>query len=248
MTKTISLKIRRQEKPDGKPYWEEFEVPYRSGMNVITALQDIQKNPVTRHGQKTTPVVWDCNCLEEVCGACSMIINGKVRQACSALIDALTRPLTLEPMTKFPIIRDLVVDRNRMFESLKRISGWIPIDGTHDLGPGPRMNELERRRAYDFARCMTCGCCLEVCPQVNSRSEFIGPAALSQVQLFNSHPTGQMNKEERLKAIIGPGGIQDCGNAQNCVKVCPKDIPLTRAIAELNREVTFYGILGLLKT
>jgi succinate dehydrogenase / fumarate reductase iron-sulfur subunit len=246
-TKTVYLKIKRQRRPDEAPYWEEFEIPYRSNMNVIIALQDIQKNPVTRQGQKTTPVVWDCNCLEEVCGACSMIINGQVRQACSTLIDKLHQPIVLAPMTKFPVIRDLLVDRSRMFESLKKIKGWIPIDGTYDLGPGPRMAESERRKAYDFSRCMTCGCCLEVCPQVNPLSEFMGPAALGQVRLFNTHPTGQMNKAERWEAIMGPDGIANCSNDQNCVKACPKNIPLTEAIAELNRDLTFYGIFGLLK-
>ena len=49
-----------------------------------------------------TPVVWECNCLEEVCGACTMVINGKVRQACTALVDALPQPIVLEPMSKFP--------------------------------------------------------------------------------------------------------------------------------------------------
>jgi succinate dehydrogenase / fumarate reductase iron-sulfur subunit len=247
VAKTVHLKIKRQAKPDTESHWEEFEVSYRPNMNVITALQDIQKNPLTREGRKTTPVVWDCNCLEEVCGACSMIINGRVRQACSALIDTLTQPITLGPMTKFPIIRDLVVDRNRMFESLKKVKSWIPLDGTYDLGPGPRMPESERRKAYDFARCMTCGCCLEACPQVNPNSKFMGPAALGQVRLFNSHPTGAMNKEERLEALMGPDGIVNCSNDQNCVKACPKEIPLTDAIAELQRELTLYGIFGLMK-
>ena len=64
-------------------------------------------------------MVWECNCLEEVCGACTMIINGRVRQACTALIHKLDQPIVLEPMSKFPVVRDLYVDRSRMFESLK---------------------------------------------------------------------------------------------------------------------------------
>ena len=125
---------------------------------------DIQKNPVTASGKKTTPVVWDCNCLEEVCGACTMIINGRVRQSCSTLVKRLDRPVVLEPMTKFPVIRDLLVDRSRMFEALKQVKAWIPIDGTYALGPGPRMSQQDQEAGYTFSRCMTCGCCLEVCP------------------------------------------------------------------------------------
>jgi succinate dehydrogenase / fumarate reductase, iron-sulfur subunit len=134
------------------------------------------------------------------------------------------------------------VDRSQMFENLKKIQGWIPIDGTYDLGPGPRVSQKEQQLAYDFARCMTCGSCMEACPQVSDASSFIGPAALGQVRLFNSHPTGKLNAEERLDAITGNDGIASCGNAQNCVQVCPKEIPLTRAIAELHRDTTVYRI------
>jgi succinate dehydrogenase / fumarate reductase iron-sulfur subunit len=88
---------------------------------------------------------------------------------------------------------------------------------------------------------MTCGCCTDACPQVNDRNEFMGPAILNQVRLFNAHPTGAMHKQARLDEIMGPGGIVECGNAQNCVKVCPKDIPLTQSISELGRETWLHG-------
>ena len=131
----------RQDGPEGKSYTEEFKIPYRPNMNVISALMEIQRNPQTATGKKVAPVCWESNCLEEVCGACSMVINGRARQACTALIDKLEQPIRLEPMRTFPIERDLIVNRNQMFDTLKRIKAWIPIDGTHDLGPGPRMNE-----------------------------------------------------------------------------------------------------------
>lgn len=238
MPETIYLKIKRQDSPQSESYWEEFEIPYKPRMNVISVLMEIQKNPVNAQGEPTTPVVWESSCLEEVCGSCSMVINGRARQACSALVDQLKQPIVLEPFSKFPCIRDLKVDRSRMFEALKRVRAWIPLDGTYDLGPGPRMPDKAQAVAYDLARCMTCGCCLEVCPQVSEHSDFIGAAAVSQVRLFNMHPTGALHKETRLDALFGPGGLADCGNAQNCVKVCPKDIPLTTSIAEVGRELS----------
>ncbi|SDC25099.1 succinate dehydrogenase iron-sulfur subunit [Shouchella lonarensis] len=233
--KTITFLITRQDGPDGNTYEEEFKLPYRPNANVISCLMEIRRNPVNARGEKTTPVAWDMNCLEEVCGACSMVINGKPRQSCTALVDKLTQPIRLEPMKTFPVVRDLIVDRRRMFDSLKKVKAWIPIDGTYDLGPGPRMAEKRRQWAYELSKCMTCGVCLESCPNVNSKSDFIGPAALSQVRLFNAHPTGEMNKEERLKEIMTEGGLADCGNSQNCVQSCPKGIPLTTSIAALNR-------------
>lgn len=236
--KTVKFIITRQDKPDAKPYTETFEIPYRPNMNVISALMEIQRNPVDADGKKTAPVCWESNCLEEVCGACSMVINGKPRQACSALVDQLEQPIRLEPMRTFPVVRDLVIDRERMFHSLKRVKAWIPIDGTYDLGPGPRMAESKRQWAYELSKCMTCGVCLEACPNVNDRNSFIGPAPISQVRLFNAHPTGEMNKEERLEALMEDGGIEGCGNSQNCVRACPKGIPLTTSIAAINGDVT----------
>ncbi len=139
-------------------------------------------------------------------------------------------------MKTFPVVRDLQVDRSRMFDSLKKVKAWIPIDGTYDLGPGPRMPEKRRQWAYELSKCMTCGVCLEACPNVNSKSKFMGPAPMSQVRLFNAHPTGAMNKSDRLEALMDEGGLADCGNSQNCVQSCPKGIPLTTSIAALNRD------------
>ena len=246
MAKSFRVRIRRQEKPNASAEWMTYEIEYEPGMNMTTVLQRIAANPVTVDNQKTAPVAYDACCLEEVCGACTMVINGRVCQACSALIDDLLKEtasaIDVQPMTKFPVIRDLVVDRSRMFESLKRVRAWVPVDGYHDLGSGQRVTPAEQEAVYPLSRCMTCGCCVEACPQFNDASPFIGPAAISQAVLFNDHPTGRVDRDERLALLTGRGGIADCGNSQNCVKVCPKDIPLTDSIAKAGREATLYKI------
>ncbi|MGH2318028.1 succinate dehydrogenase iron-sulfur subunit [Planococcus sp. SE5232] len=236
--KTVLFEIERRNSTEEDSYWEKFELPYVMNMNVISALMEIRRNPVNKEGEKTTPVTWDMNCLEEVCGACSMVINGKARQSCTALVDQLEQPIRLQPMKTFPVVRDLIVDRSTMFDTLKRLKAWIPIDGTHDLGEGPRMPERKRQWAYELSKCMTCGVCLEVCPNVNEKNDFIGAAPISQVRLMNAHPTGAMNKDVRLNLLMGPGGIQNCGMAQNCVESCPKGIPLTTSISAMNRDTT----------
>jgi len=239
MEKVIHFRIRRQDGPDAPPYWEEFKIPYAPQHNVISALLYIREHPINTRGQRVAPVVWESNCMEEVCGACSMLVNGVPRQACAALVDTLTQPITLEPLTKFPVVRDLAVDRQRMFDALGRVKAWVPLDGTQDIHQhAPRISPVEQSLRYVFSRCMTCGCCMEVCPQYHDHSAFVGPAPLGQVFLHNSHPTGGFFKADRLHAIMGVGGIADCGNAQNCVKVCPKDIPLTTAIGALGRAAT----------
>jgi succinate dehydrogenase / fumarate reductase iron-sulfur subunit len=238
--KTLTLKVKRQKDASSAPYWEDYIIPYQPNLNIIAALMEIRKEPKTAAGAVTTAPVWEMNCLENVCGSCTMIINGKVQQACTTLVDKLQQPISIAPMTKFPVVKDLIVDRSKMFSNLLKVRAWIPIDGTYDLGAGPRLSEAERQKNYHFSQCMTCGCCLEVCPQVNDHSNFIGASAIGQVRLFNHHPTGTMNKDERLEAISGDDGVTTCGNAQNCVRACPKEIPLTEAIAEMNRDVTVF--------
>jgi len=245
--KNVIIKIKRQASPTATTRWEEFAIPHRPNMNVISALMDIAADPVTRDGKPTSPITYDSNCLEEVCGSCAMLINGRARMACSALIDHLEQPIRLEPFSKFPVVRDLAVDRQVLFENLKAVKAWVPIDGTYDLGPGPRMTAEQQEAAYPLSRCISCCCCMEVCPQFNEDTGFVGAATISQVRLFNTHPTGAALERERLSALMGDGGIQECGYAQNCVEICPKDIPLTRSISEVGGAVMKQAIGDLFR-
>src|SRR5438552_18863084 len=86
---SFEVRILRQNGPGQPSYWERHTVAYETEMNVISVLQRIAAKATTADGQHVAPVAWDCNCLEEVCGACTMNINGRVRQACSALVDRL---------------------------------------------------------------------------------------------------------------------------------------------------------------
>ena len=234
-------------------------------MNVISVLQRIAAKATTADGKHVAPVAWDCNCLEEVCGACTMVINGRVRQSCSALVDRLLDDhpgeIELAPMTKFPVVRDLVVDRARLFRALTegQRPGFRPTAIT-TRAPARAFRRKPRKQMYPLSECMSCGCCLEACPQylkielerLDGESDeafqkrkneaydrgFIGAHAISQVILFNMNPTGKNNADERLDALMAEGGVQVCGNAQNCVAVCPKRIPLTTSMGRAGRATT----------
>ncbi|MCH8922669.1 MAG: succinate dehydrogenase iron-sulfur subunit [Planctomycetes bacterium] len=263
---SFEVRVLRQDAPGERSRWERHRVTYEKDMNVISALQKIAAQAQTVDGQQVAPVCWDSNCLEEVCGACTMLINGRTRQACTALIDKLMedRPgeIELRPMSKFPVLRDLMVDRSRLFRALTKVKAWVPVDGYLDRGQGPLRSMEEQQQSYPLSECMSCGCCLEACPQYTKISltagegesdedfadrraatydlAFVGAHAISQAVLFNSNPIGNNIAGERLDALTGPGGIQMCGNAQNCVAVCPKEIPLTTSIARAGRATTLH--------
>jgi succinate dehydrogenase / fumarate reductase iron-sulfur subunit len=265
---TFDVRILRQDAPGQASYWERHTIAYEPELNVISVLQRIAAQATTADGKKVAPIAWDCNCLEEVCGACTMVINGRVRQSCSALVDRLLAEnpgeIELQPMSKFPVLRDLCVDRSRMFRALQKVKAWVDVDGYYFTGRGPLQSRTQQEEAYPLSECMSCGCCLEACPQylkveveryenesdaayqARQKEEydrnFLGAAAISQAVLFNSHPTGATEAPQRLDALMAPGGLQVCGNAQNCVAVCPKKIPLTTSIAKAGRAVTVHAI------
>lgn len=264
----FSVRVLRQDRPGLPSYWQTFSLERSPGLNVTSVLQHIAAHPHTTSGQAVAPVAYDANCLEEVCGACTMLINGRVRQACSALVDRLLEQhpdhIELRPMSKFPVIRDLMVDRRRLFRALQKLQCWIPVDGYYDAGPGPRQSQEEQQKAYPLSKCMSCGCCLEACPQytrvkrnpepdeTNKQARqredaefdaaFIGAHAMSQVVLINSNPTGRMTARRRLDTLIAPGGIQNCGKAANCEAVCPQEIPLMTSWARAGRAATIHVI------
>ena len=186
--RTIKIEIKRQSGPDAAAHWDKFEIPYRPGMNVISSMMEIATNPVTTDGKPTTPIAYDSNCLEEICGSCAMLINGKAKMACSALIDNLEQPVRLEPLSKFPVVRDLAVDRSVLFENLKRVKAWVPVDGTYDLGPGPRIFPQSQEESYPLSNCISCTICMEACPQFNEDTGFVGAATIAQGQALQRKP------------------------------------------------------------
>lgn len=264
----LIIRIERRDHPTQAAYWQTFAVDYEPGLNVTSVLQRIAARPVTQDGQKVAPVAYESGCLEEVCGSCTMRINGRVRQACSALVDHLLTDnphgIELRPMSKFPVVRDLCVDRYRLFRALEKLECWVPVDSYSDLGSGPKQTIHDQEQNYPLSQCMSCGCCLEACPQYQlvtvARADgeaeeayqrrrdheldrhFFGAAPMSQAVLMNSHPTGKTLATRRIEAMIAPGGIQNCGKAGNCQAVCPKEIPLMHSWGRANRAATLHVV------
>ncbi len=228
----VRLRIRRQDGP-AQPEtarWEEFELELVPGMTVAEALAAIARQPLATSGVKVAPVAWECGCFEQACGSCAMLINGQARLACAVQLAELgsrRRAIELAPLAKFPVVRDLIVDRSRVRTDRVSVETWIESDGREGMAPMP--SEVYRDRLR-LAECIDCGCCLEACPEYGPHTDFVGASVVNRVELANSHPLGALRASRRLERLMRPGGIADCGQAENCVEMCPVRIPLVDSL------------------
>lgn len=237
----VRLKIKRQKDINSESYWEYFEILHKPGMTVISALNSIRRKAVNLDGRAVAPVMWDCQCLQKQCGSCAMIINKKVRLACDVLLQDLDQPVCLEPLSKFKVLRDLVVSRVKDNTHQKKLKLWMFVDGFSTNNN--YRSSLERDLiSEELIKCIDCGACLEACPKYNSFTHFIGAKNLAKAYRLHTHPNGKIDKAFRFQQLIEPGGVADCDNVQNCNKVCPANLPLADAVARVKRQAFFEGI------
>jgi succinate dehydrogenase / fumarate reductase, iron-sulfur subunit len=245
----ITLRVQRQDGPD-KPQtrrWETFTVEATSNMTVASALRALQRGSA-KTSEPSAPVAFESGCLEERCGSCTMRINGRAAKACSTRLLSAARKgtVTLEPLSKFPVERDLIVDRSRSFRALEQVKAYKQVeDQAAALAIAPKTKSLQER-VYQLSRCTSCGACLEVCPEYTLGGDFIGAAALNQVRRFNDDATDPAEKKQRLDSVMRPAGVADCGKAQNCVEACPLGVPLVDSIQEVARDTSARMLFGWL--
>jgi len=228
--KNVLFKIRRQEKPAACAYWELFDLQYAEGMTVALALEQIQRRPINADGRAVTPVVWDRGDF------CLIRINGKPRVPQEVDVREVFQPICLEPLSKFPVMRDLIVDRSREEKDGQRLQAWSRLDAYHNTNEH-RSAVVADDLCRDLARCTSCGACLEACPQYHPSSAFVGPRLLLRCQQHLSNTRSTDHQRAMLEALASDGGVFDCCNAQNCQRVCPQKINITENIGLLKRAV-----------
>lgn len=223
----MKVKVLRQQDSSSEPRWESFDYDGTRDISVAGLLDYLNYHDdiVTDAGEPTTRIAWECSCLQGVCGACAMVINGVPALACETFLRDLKGDMvTVRPLRKFPVVRDLVVNRDVMIEGLKRANVYI---GEYR----PRAGE-DHDLQYVAAKCLKCGLCLEVCPNYASGSTFLGAVFANDCYLIF---TRNREQSESIRNTYARHFASGCSKSLSCMDVCPMDIPTIASMARLNR-------------
>ena len=220
-SETITLRIARYNPNDDKSekHFMSFQVSVKKWTTVLEAILDVKK-----HFDHSVAVRYSCR--QATCGSCGMVINGKPRLACFTKITELnSNVITVEPMNNFPIIRDLAVRFDRLFDTHHKIKPYVISD---DIEVPENPKELlqtpeELEEFVQFSGCIKCGLCNSACPTMATDSSFIGPQALAQAYRYMADNRDK-GKDDRLKIIDDTHGIWRCHFAGCCSQVCPKGV------------------------
>ena len=196
--------------------------------SVAQILYELNRRDVLldTEGTEREKISWECSCLVKKCGACAMRINGIPRLACASfLYEFKSEVVTLEPLSKFPLVKDLTVDRSSVFEALKEVSLWLE---------GEAVMEGETRECrYGSAKCLMCGCCLEVCPNFRAGGTFTG--AVTPVNAYRIMDEQQKSEHRRsVRRKYNKHYYEGCGKSLSCRDICPAGIPVDDLIARTN--------------
>lgn len=233
-----TFRIWRGDKDRGE--FKDYQTEISEGMVVLDAVHNIQAESAN-----DLAVRW--NCKAGKCGSCSAEINGNPRLMCMTRCSdlPLERPVTIEPMKAFPIIKDLVTDVSWNFEVKKKIKPFKPRKPDAPDGTWRFMQE-DADRVQEFRKCIECFLCQNVCHVLREHhlhDEFIGPRFLVYAAALEMHP---LDVEDRLPDLQRRDGIGYCNITKCCTKVCPEHITITdNAIIPLKERVVdrFYDPL-----
>jgi succinate dehydrogenase / fumarate reductase iron-sulfur subunit len=236
----IKLKIWRQKNKGTKGSFKDYTLDHVSPDMSFLEMLDVLNTELILKGEES--VAFDHDCREGICGACSLYINGRPhgpQQTTTCQLHMRTfhdgETITIEPWRAkaFPVIRDLVVDRNA-FDRIQQVGGYVSVN----TGGVPDANEIPIPKkiadeAFDSAACIGCGACVAACK--NSSAMLFVSAKVSQLALLPQGKPERKERVERMVAQMDEEGFGACTNTGACEAECPKAISLTN-IARMNRE------------
>lgn len=211
-----------------EPYWQSFNYDGDKNASIAAVLDYInyRDDMVDINGEPAGRITWESSCLQGVCGACAMVINNVPRLACETFVKDLKGDvITLEPLKKFMVITDLLVDRGIIQENLKKANTYI---GEYNNG-----KEKDHDLEYSIGRCLKCGLCLEVCPNYVKGENFFGALFANDSFLIASRSSG--NKEE-IRKMYEEHFAKGCSKSLSCETVCPVNIRTLASMAKMNRK------------
>jgi succinate dehydrogenase / fumarate reductase iron-sulfur subunit len=234
----VAFKIWRGEAQEG--HFEEFKTEVSEGMVVLDAVHSIQSEQAP-----DLAVRW--NCKAGKCGSCSAEVNGMPKLMCMTRLSSLDleKPITIEPMKAFPLVKDLVTDVSWNYEAKMTIKPFKPRNPDAEDGTW-RMQQSDVERSQEFRKCIECFLCQDVCHVLrdhHDHDKYIGPAMLVKAAAFEMHP---LDVENRISDLKEDQGIGYCNITKCCTKVCPEHITITdNAIIPLKERVVdeFYDPL-----
>lgn len=230
----IRLEIKRQRYGEKEGYTEVFNIDASQNDSVLNILERLNSSDAlkTADGKTTEPIAFEMSCRQSQCGGCAMVINGIPALACESFVKELCKKkaeLTLAPLTKFPVICDLKVDRSEMHRQIREMRMWL--EEIKNVGAFQKKHEA----IYESGSCLMCGCCLEVCPNYYPGRNFYGAAAMHIDNRLLTMEKNRKKRKELIKAMRnhGTGG---CSKSLGCQRVCPQKLPLDAHISSLYRN------------
>jgi len=230
----VVFRVRRFDPvADASPHWDEYRLPYTTGMTVLDGLKRLKETAAPT-------LAWRSSCRMGVCGSCGMFINGRPRLACNTQITELgTNLVTVAPLPNFNIIRDLVPDLFPMFDAHQALKPYLIRDDTAEqYEPTDEfwqsMHQLEEY--LQFSYCIKCGCCMAACPTYATDPTYSGPMPLGQAHRYNTD-TRDCGFQARKEVLAGEQGPWRCHYAGECSRVCPKGVDPAKAIQLMKREL-----------
>jgi succinate dehydrogenase / fumarate reductase iron-sulfur subunit len=234
----VALKIKRFD-PERKPsgWWSKYHLEAEPGDRVLDLLVRVKD-------ELDGSLTFRRSCAHGICGSDAMRINGTNRLACKTLLRELGSNITIEPLLGLQVERDLVVDMEPFLTAYRSVKPYLINDEPlPEGGRERRQTPAERLRFDDTTKCILCGCCTAACPVFWADGEYAGPAAIVQAHrfLFDSRDRGA---SEHLAALLDSEGIFRCRTIFQCTLSCPREIQITKAIAEVKGAVVRKTILG----
>ena len=225
MAETIKLTVTRyRPEEETEPTFQSYEVPYREDWVVLDALNYVKD-------QIDGSLSYRWSCRMGVCGSCGMMVNGTPKLTCAVpLSDYVSKPIRIEPLQFFPVLRDLIVDIDSFLVKLSSVKPWIIREDEQLLQEGEYPQTPEELDVYkQFSMCINCMLCYSACPVVGLEPEFKGPAAIALAQRYNldSRDNGAA---ERLEILDDHEGMWGCTFVGECTNVCPKNVDPAGAI------------------